>query len=253
MRTYGTSEIARRIGVHPNTVRLYEKLELIPRPERKANGYRVFSDFHLAQFRLARTALRVEVLQNGLRKQAVRIVKASAAGRFELAEALAADYLRHIQTERSNAEEAIEIAKNSLRWKAAEPDDRFWTRKQAALALGTTIDTLRNWEMNGLLTVKRSRNGYRVYTGGDLRRLTMIRALRCANYSLSAILRMLNALVGDPGADIRAVIDTPYESDDVISVCDRLLTSLLAAEENAKDIQRSLREMRIRFGPNPTL
>ena len=40
--TFRTSEIAALIGVHPNTVRLYEELELIPKPERLPNGYRVY-------------------------------------------------------------------------------------------------------------------------------------------------------------------------------------------------------------------
>ena len=43
MNTYKTSEIAAAIGVHPNTVRLYEELGLIPKPQRLSNGYRVFT------------------------------------------------------------------------------------------------------------------------------------------------------------------------------------------------------------------
>ena len=76
MNTYKTIDIARIIGIHVNTVRLYEKFGLIPKPERLGNGYRVFTDLHIEQFRLARAALQVEVLQNGLRKQAVDIIKA---------------------------------------------------------------------------------------------------------------------------------------------------------------------------------
>ena len=41
MATYKTAEVAAMIGVHPNTVRLYEKMKLIPKPERLSNGYRV--------------------------------------------------------------------------------------------------------------------------------------------------------------------------------------------------------------------
>ena len=41
MNTYRTSEVAEKIGIHPNTVRLYEELGLIPRPQRQGNGYRV--------------------------------------------------------------------------------------------------------------------------------------------------------------------------------------------------------------------
>ena len=84
MKTYRTAEVANIIGIHPNTVRLYEELGLIPKPERKPNGYRVFTDFHIEQFKLARLALQVEVLQNGLRKKILQVVKASATCDFML-------------------------------------------------------------------------------------------------------------------------------------------------------------------------
>ena len=57
-----------------------------------------------------------------------------------------------------------------------------------------TIDTLRNWELNGLLTVKRRENSYRVYNDEDIKRLKIISSLRCANYSLSAILKSLSSI-----------------------------------------------------------
>ena len=85
MNKYRTSEIAKIIGIHPNTVRLYEELELIPKPDRMPNGYRVFTDLHIEQFRLARLAFQVEVLQNGLRKKIVQMIKVSAAGDYDKA------------------------------------------------------------------------------------------------------------------------------------------------------------------------
>ena len=121
------------------------------------------------------------------------------------------------------------------------------TRKEAAACLQVTADTLRNWELNGLLTVKRRQNGYRVYSAGDIRRLRIIRALRCANYSLAAILRMLSALSWDPAADIRQVLDTPGEDESVISVCDRLITSLDAAIRNAGELRDQLNHMKMQF------
>ena len=54
MNTYRTSEVSEKIGIHPNTVLLYEELGLIPRPQRQGNRYRVFTDLHVDQFRLAR-------------------------------------------------------------------------------------------------------------------------------------------------------------------------------------------------------
>lgn len=234
--TYKTSEVARVIGIHPNTVRLYEELKLIPKPKRRQNGYRVFTDFHVEQFRLARTALKVEVLQNGLRKMAVEIIKASAAGNPREAESITKNYLRKIKEEQKNAEEAIEIVKQLLSGGKPETDTLCLTRKQTSAYLQISMDTLRNWELNGLLTVKRKQNGYRVYTDEDLKRLKIIRSLRCANYSLSAILRMLSELSRNPQADIKEVIDTPEGTDDIISVCDKLLTSLRNAEKNAGSI-----------------
>ena len=52
MKTYTTADVAKIIGIHPNTVRLYEQWGLIPPAERKPNGYRVFSDQHIEQLRL---------------------------------------------------------------------------------------------------------------------------------------------------------------------------------------------------------
>ncbi|MEL7623759.1 MAG: MerR family transcriptional regulator [Clostridiales bacterium] len=252
MNTYKTSEIANCIGIHPNTVRLYEELELIPKPERKENGYRVFTDFHMEQIKFARIALKVEVLQNGLRKQAIVIIKASALGNFGKAICLTEYYLQQIRNEQRNAEEAISITEKLLSGDSQETGATFLTRKEAADFLQISIDTLRNWEMNGLLIVKRKQNGYRVYGDEDIRRLKIIRSLRCANYSLSAILRMLNSLSRNPQADIRQAIDTPKQNDDIISVCDKLLTSLHCAEQNAKGMLAHLEKMKKQFQENPT-
>ena len=249
--TYSTSEVAKIIGIHPNTVRFYEEMELIPQPERKQNGYRVFADFHLAQFKLARTALQVEILQNGLRKIAIEIVKISATGNFEEAENLAKKYLKQINLEQLHAEEAIRITRQLLSGKNGETEGLHLTRKQATDYLQISMDTLRNWELNGLLVVKRKQNGYRVYTDEDIRRLKIIRSLRCANYSLSAILRMLGELDTNPNICIKKVIDSPDETDDIISVCDSLLTSLRYAEENAQSLLSQLVEMKAKkFKPS---
>ncbi len=252
MNTYKTAQIAHRIGIHPNTVRLYEELGLIPKPQREANGYRVFTDFHIEQFKFARTALKVEVLQNGLRKQAINIIKTSAAKDFDRAIFLTERYLQQIKREQKNAEEAIAITERLLSGENQETGNILFTRKETADHLQITMDALRNWEMNGLLTVKRKQNGYRVYTDEDIRRLKIIRSLRCANYSLAAILRMLNALSNDPEADIREIIDTPKENDDIISVCDKLLTSLQYAEKNAGIMLLDLDKMKKQFILNPT-
>lgn len=246
MKLYKTNEIAQIIGIHVNTVRLYEKWELIPKPERRKNGYRVFTDLHIEQFKLARAALKIEIIQNGLRKQAINIIKASAAGDYDKAEELTKLYRNQIKAEIENAEGAIRITWKILfgRDKIGLETDTSYTRKEAAEYLNVTIDTLRNWELNGLFTAKRRKNGYRIYTREDLQRLKIIRSLRCANYSLAAILRMLHALSDDSTANIREVINTPEIDDDIITACDKLLTSLNEAKKNAGFVAKQIRRMK---------
>lgn len=241
--TYSTSRIAKRVGLHPNTVRLYEEWGLIQKPERKKNGYRVYNDIHVKQFELARKALQIEVLQAGLRSRIVNAVKLSAQYRFDEAIELAREYIRTAEQEIKNAKEAAEICEKL--YQQPKSDDVVYKRAQAAKELGLTIDTIRNWEMNGLLTVRRMQNGYRVYDSNDINRLKIIRSLRCANYSLSAILRMLKKY--DNGMDknnILNILNTPENEEDIISACDKLIDSLEKAIKNAHEVISILKEIK---------
>lgn len=114
MRRYKTAEVASIIGIHPNTVRFYEEWGLITKPEREENGYRIFTDLHMQQIRLARMAFQIEVLQNGLRKKIVDVVKACAACDFDRAIYITQEYMDFLQKESSNTEEAIEIVHGIL-------------------------------------------------------------------------------------------------------------------------------------------
>ena len=246
MNTYTTSDVAKIIGIHSNTVRLYEEWGLLPPVERKPNGYRIFTDFHIEQLRLARLAFQIEVLQNGLRKKIVLMVKTAATKDFDAALSLTEEYRKQLRQERANAEEAICIAKQLLRG-VTEENTHFLKRKEVSDYLDISMDTLRNWEMNGLLTVKRTQNGYRVYTDEDIKQLKIIRSLRCAGYSLEAILRMLQQLSKNPGTDIRKALNTPKTDAEIITVCDKLIVSLQNAEKNAEAMIEMLENMKIRF------
>ena len=250
-KTYKTSEVAKLIGIHSNTVRMYEDLGLISKPSRKDNGYRVFTDLHIYQLKLARKAFEVEVLQNGLRKKAIAIVKMSAKQDFDEAIVLTKEYIKSIKKEIDNANEAVDIAGKLMNRLNYEKDFNL-KRKEASELLGISMDTLRNWEMNGLVNIKRKQNGYRIYTYEDIQRLKIIRSLRCGNYSLSAILRMLNKLSEHNEADINEVLNSPNENEDIISVCDKLIISLNLAIKNAEEILEMLYEMKRKYS-NPPL
>lgn len=250
--TYSTGRIAAIVGLHPNTVRMYEEWGLIHKPRRKPNGYRVFTDIHIAQFRLARKALQLPVMQSGLRERIIEVVKLSAEYRFDEAISLAHEYIRIARQETENAREAAAICE-TLYNQQPQSDSKVYKRSQAAKELGLTIDTIRNWEMNGLLTVKRRANGYRVYDSGDINRLKIVRSLRCANYSLSAILRMLNKLdYGITEENLLDILNTPEDDEDIISVCDELVISLETAVNNAFDVIGIISEIKQMVNNSPT-
>ena len=267
--TYTTSQIAKSAGVHPNTVRKYEEWGLIQKPLRKPNGYRIFTDIHLKQIALLRKAFQIEVMQAGLRSRIVNVVKLSAQCKFDEAILLAQEYILIAGREKQNAKEAAEICEELYKadfqnkgnkknrstnpcgtcndFGTSESEKTFLKRSEAARFLNLTIDTIRNWEMNGLLKVKRKKNGYRIYDADDINRLKIIRSLRCANYSLSAILRMLNALeyrINKNQKDILKALNTPEENEDIVSVCDRLVFSLEKAEENAREVINILNKIK---------
>ena len=54
-----------------------------------------------------------------------------------------------------------------------------------------------------------------------MNRLKIIRILRSANYSLEAILRLLNSLDQSQEQNIKSVLNQPDPDEDIISVCDR--------------------------------
>lgn len=54
--TYKIGEVARRANVNKETVRYYEKRGLIPKPDRRRSGYRIFTKRHINQIKFIKRA-----------------------------------------------------------------------------------------------------------------------------------------------------------------------------------------------------
>lgn len=238
---YKTSEIAKMVHIHSNTVRLYEEWGYISPVPRASNGYRIYSDIHLFQLQVARIAFRCEIVQGHIRDKARAIVEACGQESFEQALERAQDYLARLEQEYGRALEAIELTKQWLDGKETVPSQTY-SRKEAALLLDVSSEIIRNWERNGLINVPRQSNGYRFYTDNELNRMKIIRTLRSAHYSMTAILRLLNEAEHSKELDVKEVLDTPREHEDLIHVTDRLIHSLEEAIEAAQELIRLLRK-----------
>jgi len=54
--TFKIGEVAQRAKVNKETVRYYEKRELIPEPDRRYSGYRIFTQRHIDQIKFIKRA-----------------------------------------------------------------------------------------------------------------------------------------------------------------------------------------------------
>ena len=104
-----TSDIAKAVGCHPNTVRLYEEWGFLPPIPRTPSGYRMFTPEHRDQMRLARTALRGPWPGRQVKDAALRLVRCAARGDLGGALEEAYHYRSLVQTERVQAESAVEM------------------------------------------------------------------------------------------------------------------------------------------------
>lgn len=238
-KIYKTKEIADYVGVHPNTVRLYEEWGFIPPVERSGNGYRMYTEAHLEQMILARIAFRLEFSAGGLREKLTEIVKIAATGDFEKAHQWTLLYQIFLKNERYRARKAIEMAQT---WSVPiESEHKILNRQEAAMSLGVSIDVLRNWELNGLIEVPRDpRSRYRQYGPKEMSRLELIRLLRMANHSLMAILRMLKQ-IDQPNLDSNSEpkLDCDFEPESELDVASDLT---YATDQWVKSLGRVQRE-----------
>ena len=239
-----TSEIARIVGCHPNTVRLYEEWGYLPKIPRGRNKYRLFTEGHLDQMILAWTAFRGGYPGRTIKRSAYSLVKRAATGDLGGSLEMAYAHLALVGSERAHAEAAADLLE---RWSLGTAIDStigpIWIGEAARL-LCVTRDMLRNWENNGLVAVPRDPvNGYRQYGAPEIGRLRVIRMLVRAGYSMMAILRMLLSFDHGDVGNVRQLLDTPRDDEDIYTAADQWMSTLEAQAERATQVIAQLERM----------
>jgi DNA-binding transcriptional MerR regulator len=250
-----TSKIAKAAGCHPNTVRLYEQIGFIAPVGRSSNGYRLYTDAHLDQMRLARMGMISSWPGYNIRRSILAVIHAAAAQDYLTALAVVRNHMQVVRGEREQAEAAVDFLHHWLLGQDRQPGaDPGLLIGAVAVRLNVTVDMLRNWERNNLVSVPRNpANGYRLYSAAEIGRVRVIRLLRQSGYSPMAILRMLLQLDQAAGEhmptadDLRQALDTPRPDEDVYFAADHWLSTLAEHEQRAREMIALVEEMVSKF------
>src|SRR5215207_66174 len=135
-----TSDLARAVGVHPNTVRRYADWGFLPPVERSPAGYRRFTEHHLDCLRLARQIYFQPYAGKPIYQSGVKIIEFTVRGDLGGALELAYHHLAMVRSERAQADAAANLLE---RWASGAPADATAAPLQigqVAQLLGTTID-----------------------------------------------------------------------------------------------------------------
>lgn len=219
---YRIGEIARITGVKTGTIRFYEKCGFVGPVGRSANNYRVYDERHIFQVRVCKLVFGGFVNRR-LRGESMKVL--DAAARWDMAaygEAVE-NYRRAVEEDIDRTEKAIAICMERMGQKAAE--ERRYTKKEAAVAVGVTPEAIRNWERNGLLGVFEPYQK-RYYGQALISRMYVIRLLLDTGYSMMAIRSFMQEYINGRTGEARFLLLDPKESEELRYRSDRYLEAL---------------------------
>ncbi len=202
-------DLARAVGVSPQTIRGYERVGFLPPAERTPTGQRRYGPRHMQAIQAART-----MIAGYGWERALEIM--SAAHQGDLAGMLARVDARHADLARRRQEiDEVLAALQTLRYLEAgqaapapgRRDQPALTIGEAARQVGVRASAIRFWETQGLLQPERDRDSrYRRYRPEQVRRLHMIVLLRNGGYGFEAIRSVLVELsAGKPEQALAAI------------------------------------------------
>ncbi len=165
-------DIARRLNISTTTLRHYEEFKMIPPVMRSPNGYRIYTEEHIAYFICIR-----EMMQGFALSEIAKMLKSVMEKKQD--EAL------------WTANKAQALLHND-KFVCEQIRLRFLQKKKAALPKEFTIDTvskltginpstIRYWDKIGLISASRCAvNNYRTFTQTHIDEILMIQALKMA-------------------------------------------------------------------------
>ncbi|WP_158299391.1 MerR family transcriptional regulator [Paenibacillus antri] len=188
---YRPIDIARRLGISTSALRHYEDWGLVPPVARGANGYRIYTEEHLAYFECVRAMS--AGFGMALTSDALKRVR---SGDFDAALWIVNDALSELQQEKRMAEQTIRALETIEPAELESKGKRKWmTIGEVSKLTAQPASAIRHWEKMGLIDPPRNEeNGYRLYGPAEVRHIRIIAPLRTSVWSLETIQRVVREL-----------------------------------------------------------
>ncbi|MFD1739352.1 MerR family transcriptional regulator [Bacillus salitolerans] len=185
-------DIAKKLNISTSALRHYESWGIVPKVERKENGYRIYTKEHIAYFECIR-AMNTGFGMKVIRETMPLIQQKKITDALWLVSKVQAK----LYEDKMKAELALNVLELDNLDEIVNPFSKknWYSIGEAAKAIGVANSTLRHWEKEGLILPERDdESGYRIYNKSDIRKLVVIRTLQSAVYSLDVVREVLGEM-----------------------------------------------------------
>jgi len=191
MRIYKPIDIARELQISTSALRHYESWGVVPTPDRSTNGYRIYTEVHLAYFR----CLRALYIGFGF-SFASKVLQCVQEGDADTALWMVNKEQSMLQNEKKAADQTLLLLQNpKLDIVDSKKMKPLMTIGEATALTNVNASAIRHWEKEGLITPERNQeNGYRQFTPIHIRQIMLIRSLRKTVYFLEHMKELVHAV-----------------------------------------------------------
>jgi DNA-binding transcriptional MerR regulator len=198
-------DIAKRLNISTSALRNYEARQIVPYVERSSNGYRVYTEAHLAYFEC------IHAMVPGFGMEATaEVMQHVQAGDAQAALWIAKKKEASLYNDKATAENTIQALRKQH--DDCSAPDSWMTIREVAEHTITPKSTIRHWEKLGLITSARNpHNGYRLFNQAQVRKMMLVRALRESVYSLDVV-RLKQAIGALDAGNIEGAIQIAQDS-----------------------------------------
>lgn len=185
------SEIAKKLHISTSALKHYEAWGLIPKVERAANGYRIYTKEHEAYFQCIRA------LQSGFGMELVKKIMQHLIN----GEKLDALWLINkaqvdLHAEKLTVQRTVDMLDlTELIELPPYVNKQMFTIGEVAKEANISASAIRHWEKEGLIQSERHKeSGFRIYSPSDIRKVLIIRTVQRVVYSLDIVREVLSEL-----------------------------------------------------------